>query len=117
MQEGSATVVRDRAIIGVRLGTAAALVGALGLTWAFATMAEAFFSGKPPAAPPVPSVPQLASPVQAAPRTIVKVIHHVGNPPATGGTKPGPPSSPPKAGNPPPPPPPPGCHSTPSKPC
>jgi hypothetical protein len=116
MQEGNAAVVRDRAIIGVRLGTAGALVAALGLTWLFGTLAEAFFSGKPPAAPPVPSVPRLAAPVQSAPKTIVQVIHHQGTAP-TGGTNPRPPSSPPKAGQPPAPPPPPACHSTPSKPC
>ncbi len=117
MQEGNAAVLRDRAILGVRLGTAGVLLGALGLTWVFATLAEAFFSGKPPAAPPVPSVPQLAAPVQAAPKIVVKVVHHQGNSPTGGTTNPRPPSSPPKAGNPPPPPPPPGCHSTPSKPC
>ena len=108
-----AAELRDRAIVDVRLGTAAIAVGAVGLSWLFGTLAEAYFSGKPPAVPPVPQIPNLAAPVQKAPPVSVTVVHHTGYPPNSSGA-PRPPSTAPKVQ---PPPPPPVCHSTPSKPC
>ena len=108
-----AVATRNRAILGIRAGTVAAIVGSIGLTWLFAILAEDFFSGKPPEPPPVPQVPQQAAPVQVPPKVITTVVHKVGYPPGT--TGPRPPSSAPGAA--PPPAPPPACHSTPSKPC
>ncbi len=104
---------RDRAILTVRLVTAGLATGVLGLTWLFSNLAEAYFSGKPPAQAPVPQVPAAAAPVQSAPPVITKVVHHSGYPP--GGSAPRPPGQGPRSA--PPAPPPPACHSTPSKPC
>ena len=111
---------RDRAILIVRLASFGGVIGALGLSWGFSDLAEAYFSGKsaaPTAATP-PEIPVAAAPVQKAPRVIQKVVHH----PYQGGgayypvgSGPRPPALGP--GQPPPPPPPPPCHSTPSKPC
>ena len=112
-QPASAATTRDRAIVGVRMGTVAAVLGAVGLTWMFGVLAEAFFSGKPPAPPAVPKIPVQAAPVQSAPPVVVRVVHHSGPPP--GYTAPRAPSSVPGAA--PAAPPPPACHSTPSKPC
>jgi len=111
---------RDRAIWIVRGVTLGGLAGAFGLTWGFANLAEAYFSGKQPAPPAPPSVPVAAAPVQAPRQVITTVVHH---PYAGGysGTSTG--SSAPAAssgGAPaaaPAPPPPPACVSTPSKPC
>jgi hypothetical protein len=114
MQDQAAVTTRNRAIIGIRAGTVAAILGSLGLTWLFAILAEDFFSGKPPVVV-VPTVPQQAAPVQAAPKVITTVVHKVGYPPGSG-SGPRPPSSAPGAA-PPPAAPPPVCHSTPSKPC
>jgi len=115
MQQPAAAATRDRAILGIRAGTAAAIIGSLGLAWLFGILAEGFFSGKPPAVAPVPQVPQRAAPVQQAPKVIQVIVHHTGNPPATTGSNPRPPSTNP--GTAPAPAPPPPCHSTPSKPC
>jgi hypothetical protein len=105
----SAVTTRNRAIIGIRAGTIAAILGSAGLTWLFAFLAEEYFSGKPPEVV-VPPIPNQAAPVQ--PKVIQKVVHKVGYAP---GTAPRPPSSVPGAA--PAPAPPPACHSTPSKPC
>ncbi|HZQ50344.1 MAG TPA: hypothetical protein VFB69_08555 [Candidatus Dormibacteraeota bacterium] len=114
MQPAKAVVTRNRAIIGIRAGTIAAILGSLGLTWLFASLAEAYFSGKP-AEVVVPPVPQLPAPVQKAPTIIQKVVHKTGTAPTGAGTNPRPPSSHPAPA--PAPAPPPACHSTPSKPC
>lgn len=106
---------RDRAIWIVRLATLGGAAGALGLTWLFSGMAEAYFSGKPPAPPAPPAVPVAAAPVQKPAPVITSVVHHPYQPGATSGTAPRPPARAPGAA--PPPPPPPACHSTPSKPC
>jgi hypothetical protein len=113
--------MRDRAIWVVRLATFGGVASAVGLSWVFADLAEAYFSGKPlvasAAAPPV--VPVAAAPLQR-PRTVIqKVVHHPYQPgsvvPAPAGAAPRPPSQGP--GPAPKPPPAPVCHSTPSKPC
>ena len=109
----SAVTTRNRAIIGIRAGTIAAILGALGLSWLFAFLAEEYFSGKPPEVV-VPPVPNLAAPVQKAPTIIQKTVHKTGYPPGSGGSNPRPPSSGPAPAAPAPPP---ACHSTPSKPC
>lgn len=110
------TATRDRAILVVRLATAAAVALAVGFAWLFSNLAEAFFSGKPPAVPPPPQVPVAKAPAQT-PRTVVQtVVHHPYNSrPGSGANAPRPPSSGPAAA--PPPAPPPACHSTPTKPC
>lgn len=113
MQPDAAVATRDRAILGVRISTGAAILGALGLTWMFGVLADAYFSGKPPAPPKVPNVPNLPAPVQTAPAVVVTVVHHNGPPP--GYVAPRAPAAGP--GAPPAAPPPPACHSTPSKPC
>lgn len=108
---------RDRAIWFVRLVTLGGVGGALGLSWGFAALAEAFFSGRPPAAP-VPYVPVAAAPVQKAPPVIVSVVHHAykpGQQAPTATRAPNPPAQKPAPA--PPPPPKVVCHSTPSKPC
>jgi len=105
---------RDRAILIVRVATFGGLAGALGLTWVFSNLAEAFFSGKAPAAQLPHAVPVAAAPVQKAPPVVQTVVHHSGYPPTSGGA-PRPPSQGPAAA--PAPPPAPVCHSTPSKPC
>jgi hypothetical protein len=108
--------VRDRAIWLVRLITLGGVTGALGLSWGFGVLAEAYFSGKPPAPPPPPNIPNQPAPVQKAPPVIVTIVHHPykpGQPTSGSGSTPRPPSSGPA----PPPPPPVVCHSTPSKPC
>jgi hypothetical protein len=117
--------VRDRAILIVRLATFGGVASAVGLSWVFADLAEAYFSGKPAeptrVAPPV--VPVKAAPVQKPPTVIQKIVHHpyqggggTGGPAAAPvGAAPRPPASGP--GPAPPPPPPPKCKSTPSKPC
>ncbi len=115
MDRRSEEATRDRAILIVRLATFGGLAGALGLTWLFTNLAEAFFSGKAPAAQLPPTVPVAAAPVQTAPSVIQTVVHHVGYPPSSGGSAPRPPSQGPAAA--PAPPPAPVCHSTPSKPC
>ena len=111
---------RTKAIWVVRLATFGGLAGALGLTWAFSNLAEAYFSGKPPAPPRPPQVPLAAAPVQKPPAEVVTVVHHPAPvrgvaPAPAGGAAPRPPAQGPAP--PPPPPPPPVCHSTPSKPC
>lgn len=112
MQSNAAAVsTRNRAIIGIRAWTIAAILGSAGVSWLFAFLSEQYFSGKPPEVV-VPPVPNLAAPVQKAPIVIKKVVHKVGYPP---GTAPRPPSTAPGAA--PAPAPPPACHSTPSKPC
>lgn len=117
MEEQPAELMRarNRAIWTVRLATAASVGGALGLTWGFANLAEAYFSGKPPSPPAPPTVPKLAAPVQHRPPVVTTIVHHKGQPPAPAAGAPRPPTSVPGAA--PPPPPPPVCHSTPSKPC
>jgi hypothetical protein len=112
---------RDRAIWFVRLGTLGAVAGALGLTWVFSDLAQAYFSGVPAprSEPKPPPVPVAAAPVQKPPTVIQTVVHHPykggSTAAAPGGTAPRPPAGAPAAA--PPPPPPPVCHSTPSKPC
>jgi hypothetical protein len=108
---------RNRAIWIVRLLTLGGVGGALGLTWGFANLAEAYFSGKAPAPPAPPQVPKLAAPVQQPPPVITTIVHHRAQPPAGSGAAPRPPSSAPGTAPAPAPPPPPACHSTPSKPC
>lgn len=108
---------RDRAIRYVRLVTLGGVGAALGLSWLFAVLSEAFFSGKPPTPPAPPNIPLQAAPVQKAPAVVVTIVHHPYKPGQTtssGGTTPGAPTT-----NPAPAPPPPTvvCHSTPSKPC
>jgi hypothetical protein len=119
---------RDRAIWIVRGATLGGLATALGLTWAFSNLAEAYFSGKQPAPPAPPAVPVAATPVQAAREVVTTVVHHPyvggyvgtssgGGAAASGGGAPassGGGTAPVAA---PAPPPPPACHSTPSKPC
>jgi hypothetical protein len=110
---------RDRAIWFVRLVTLGGVGGALGLTWGFGALAEAFFSGKP-AAPLVPHVPVAAAPVQKPPPVIVSIVHHPYGPGASAPSKSGGTAARPPATKPAPAPPPPPkaiCHSTPSKPC
>jgi hypothetical protein len=112
---------RNKAILIVRAATFVGAVGALGITWLFSNLAEAYFSGKPVTAhtPPPPQVPVAAVPQQAPPTVIKTVVHH----PSSGGQQSAPVAGPaprPPAQGPapaPPPPPPPVCHSTPSHPC
>jgi hypothetical protein len=107
---------RNRAVWLVRLITAGTVSAALALTWGFANLAEAFFSGKTPAPQPPPKVPVAAAPVQQPRPVIVTVVQHPYQPQAPSrSTAPQPPAKAPVAA--PPPPPPPVCHSTPSKPC
>jgi hypothetical protein len=111
---------RDRAILVVRLATFGGVVSALGLSWLFADLAEAYFSGKPlqPTQEAPPTVPVAAAPVQKPPPVIQRVVHHpYGAPgaPAGAGSGPRPPSTGPAPA--PPAAPPAVCHSTPSKPC
>ena len=111
---------RDRAIWIVRLATLGGVASAVGLTWIFADLAQAYFSGKPALAESMPpKVPVEAVPVQKAPTVVQTVVHHPyqggSTAPAPGGSAPRPPAQAPAAA--PPPPPPPVCHSTPSKPC
>jgi len=105
-------VVRDRAIWIVRAVTFGSVASALGLTWLFSNMAEAYFSGKS-VPPPTPHVPNLATPVQSPPVVITTTVHH---PYSGAGTAPRPPSGGGTVSAPAPLPPP-VCHSTPSKPC
>jgi hypothetical protein len=115
------TRTRDRAIWIVRLATFGGVASALGLTWLFSDLAQAYFSGKPgPTAAVVPpKLPVEAAPVQKPPTVIQTVVHHPyqggSRPPAPVGAAPRPPAQGPAPA--PPPPPPPVCHSTPSKPC
>lgn len=123
MESRAEQATRDRAIWFVRLGTLGGLVSALGLSWLFADMAQAYFSGQPAPkpAPLPPVVPVAAIPVQKPPTVIQSVVHH----PYQGGSRAPAAPRPPAAGAPapagagaaPPPPPAPVCHSTPSKPC
>ena len=109
---------RNRALWIVRLATAGSVGGALGLTWGFATLAEAYFSGKPPPPSAAPQVPVSAAPVQQPRPVITTIVHHPGAvaaPTPVRGAAPQPPAQAPVAA--PQPPPPPVCHSTPSKPC
>ena len=64
MERQPERATRNKAIWAVRLATFGGLTGALGLTWAFSNLAEAYFSGKPPAPPTPPRVPVAAAPVQ-----------------------------------------------------
>lgn len=114
MQPAQAVATRNRAIFGIRAWTVTAILGSLGLSWLFASLAEDYFSGRPVAAT-VPPVPNLPAPVQQAPKVIQKVVHRTGSAPTGTGTNPRPPSSGPAPA--PAPAPPPACHSTPSKPC
>jgi hypothetical protein len=112
---------RDRAIWIVRLATFGGVAGALGLTWLFSDLAQAYFSGQAatPKAGVPPKLPLEAVPVQKAPTVVQTVVHHPyqggSTAPAPAGTAPRPPAQAPAAA--PPPPPAPVCHSTPSKPC
>ena len=118
VMEESARRSRNRAFWIVRLATLGSVGGALGLTWGFATLAEAYFSGKPPAPPTPPQVPVLAAPVQGSRPVITTIVHHPGAAPVPApgrSAAPQPPAQPPAAA--PQPPPAPVCHSTPSKPC
>jgi hypothetical protein len=120
MDRASEPAVRDRAIRVVRGATFAGVVGALGLTWVFANLAEAYFSGKPPQSSQAnpPTVPVAAVPVQKPPKVIKTIVHRPyqgGGTTAPSGSGPRPPANGPGAA--PPPPPPPACISTPSKPC
>jgi hypothetical protein len=115
MEEPELKRSRNRAIWTVRVLTLAGVGSALGITWGFANLAEAYFSGKAPAPPPPPNVPKLAAPAQKPPPVITTIVHHAGRPPASSSAAPRPPSSgAPAAAAPPAPP---ACHSTPSKPC
>src|SRR5579864_4526812 len=69
---------RDLAIWIVRLATFGGVASALGLTWLFSDMAQAYFSGQPaPTSPSVPpNVPVEAVPVQKAPPVVQTVVHH-----------------------------------------
>jgi hypothetical protein len=116
MMESGQRHSRNRALWLVRLVTAGSVGAALGLTWAFAGLAEAFFSGKPPAPAPPPQVPVAAVPVQKPRPVVVTVVQHPYQPQAPSrSAAPQPPAKAPVAA--PAPPPPPVCHSTPSKPC
>ena len=112
---------RNKAILIVRAATFAGAVAALGITWLFSNLAEAYFSGKPVTAhaSPPPQVPVAAVPQQAPPTVVKTVVHHAssGGQPAApvSGPAPRPPAQGPAPA--PPPPPPPVCHSTPSHPC
>ena len=101
---------RDRAIWFVRIATTAGAAAALGLTWLFSNAAEAYFSGRAPAAT-VPKIPAAPTPVQKPRAVVTTVVHR----PAGTGSAPRPPSQAP--GSAPAPPPPPACVSTPSHPC
>ena len=127
MDQKSERRTRDLSIWLVRLSTFGSAAGALGMTWYFSGLAQAYFSGKPPAPAPtvVPAVPVAAAPVQAPPKVEQTVVHHPTSA-AGGGRAPAAPAAP-AAGAPrppssgpgpaPAPPPPPVCKSTPSKPC
>lgn len=111
---------RDRAILVVRMATLGGVVSALGLSWGFAELAEAYFSGKAPqpAQSVQPTVPVAAAPKQKPPPVIQRVVHHPygsGGATANAGSGPRPPSSGPAPA--PPPAPPAVCKSTPSKTC
>jgi hypothetical protein len=111
---------RDRAILVVRLAGFGGAAGALGLSWLFGGLAEAYFSGKPPTAlaPSVLShVPVETAPVQQPPTVVQQVVHHPygSQAPAAAGSAPRPPGQGPAPA--PAPPPAPVCNSTPSKPC
>lgn len=111
------TGTRDRGILTIRLATVGGVLGAVGLTWMFSDMAEAYFSGKPAPTPAPPKVPAAPAPVQATPEVVTKVVHHAYAGPAvsSGYSAPRAPGAAPGAA--PAPPPPPACHSTPSHPC
>ena len=116
---------RDRAIWIVRLATFGGLISAAGLSWAFADLAEAYFSGKAPQprSETPPAVPVAAAPVQKPPTVIQTIVRHPytggggggGGTTAPVGSAPRPPGTGPAPA--PPPPPPSGCVSTPSKKC
>jgi hypothetical protein len=108
---------RNWAIFIVRVATVGGVVGAFGITWLFSNLAEAYFSGKPAPAPPLPKVPVAAVPQQVPPTVVTTVVHHPSGAPAApvSGPAPRPPAQAPAPA--PPPPPPPVCHSTPSHPC
>jgi hypothetical protein len=112
---------RDRAIWVVRLATLGGTVTAIGLSWLFADLSKAYFSGHAPDATSAnpPQVPAAAAPVQKAPPVIKTIVHHPYQPgvqaPAPTGSGPRPPGQKPAPAPAPPPPPP--CKSTPSKPC
>jgi hypothetical protein len=120
MEPRSKASTRDKAVLVVRLATFGGAVCALGITWLFSNLAEAYFSGKPASAhpSPPPQVPVAAVPQQAPPAVVQTIVHHPsqGRPAApVSGSVPRPPAQAPAPA--PPPPPPPVCHSTPSKPC
>jgi hypothetical protein len=109
---------RNKAIVIVRAATVGGVVGAVGITWLFSNLAEAYFSGKPAGVhpSPPPQVPVAAVPQQAPPTVVKTVVHHPsGGQPAAPAAAPRPPAQGPAPA--PPPPPPPVCHSTPSHPC
>ncbi len=112
MERRSDEALRDRAILVVRLATAAGAAAALGLTWLFGNAAEAYFSGRTPAPPPPPKVPVAPAPVQQPRPVVTTIVHH---PAGAAQSGPRPPAAAPVAA--PAPPPPPACHSTPSRPC
>ena len=78
MDQKSERRMRDVAIWLVRLSTFVSAAAALGLTWAFSGLAQAYFSGKPPAPAPtvVPAVPVAAAPVQQPPKVEQTIVHH-----------------------------------------
>jgi hypothetical protein len=106
---------RDRAVLIVRLATVGGVLGAVGLSWVFGNLAEAFFSGRQPAPPGPPKVPIAAAPVQKAPPVVTTTVHHPYSSRPGAGSAPNPPGTGPAPA--PAPPPPPVCHSTPSHPC
>jgi hypothetical protein len=115
-------IARDRAIWVVRLAAFGGAAGALGLSWLFGGLAEAYFSGKSPTAlaPSAPAeVPVEGAPVQQPPTVVQQVVRHpyqpgsqapapAGSAPRAPGQAPAPALAPPPA---------PVCNSTPSKPC
>src|ERR1700730_11196320 len=76
--ERSKQSARDRAILVVRLATFGGATSALGITWLFSNLAEAYFSGKPASAhpSPPPQVPVAAAPKQQPPPVVQTVVHH-----------------------------------------
>jgi hypothetical protein len=117
VQRTAEQATRDRAILVIRLATYGTVLSALGVSWLFSNLAEAYFSGKPPAPPAPSTVPAAAIPVQRPPKVITKVVvHHSYRPGSVApGSGPRPPGQGP--GQAPAPPPKPVCHSTPSHPC
>src|SRR4029077_7961802 len=69
---------RDRAIWIVRLATFGGIASALGLTWLFSDLAQAYFSGQQtaPRAFVPPPFPVAAGPGQKAPTVVQTGVHH-----------------------------------------